>query len=71
MTVGVHPPHDTSGVGTIMSRRVAITMIVVGAAVLSVAFGLARMHRGNEYTMYWFGLGGVLIVIGVGEIRRR
>jgi len=54
-----------------MSRRVAITMIVVGAAVLSVAFGLARMHRGNEYTMYWFGLGGVLIVIGVGEIRRR
>jgi uncharacterized membrane protein YbjE (DUF340 family) len=56
---------------SIVSRRVAVALIVAGATVMSVTLGLVRMQHGNESTMYWFGLGGLLTVIGAGALQRR
>ena len=53
-----------------MKRRTATAMIVVGVGLMGVAFGLIRMHRSDESTMYLFGLGGVLTVVGTGAIQR-
>lgn len=53
-----------------MKRRTATAMVVVGAGLMIVALGLSRMHRSDESTMYLFGLGGVLAVVGIGAIQR-
>ena len=54
-----------------MKRRAATAMIVGGLGLLSVTFGLSVTHHADESTMYWFGLGGALAVIGIGVIQRR
>jgi hypothetical protein len=54
-----------------MKRRAAIAMIVVGAGLMMVAFGSSVAHHGDESTMYWFGLGGLLTVVGIGAIQGR
>jgi hypothetical protein len=54
-----------------MKRRVSIAMIVVGVGLMIVAFSLTVTQHADESTMYWFGLGGLLAVIGIGAIQRR
>lgn len=54
-----------------MKHRVWVAMIVVGVAIMGVAIGQGMTRRGNEFTMYYFGLGGLLTTIGIGASQRR